>query len=301
MDGDEVGHRQGPVQPVFGDGQRLGVLDDGDRHRDALVAAARVDDHRQLAAAHPGVGTGGRFGNGPVADVAAVEFEHGGADVGPVVAQQALLGNLGVVLDLGVQHRADVGQVAGVGKVENVRDGQQVPAGQAVLGGGVALMAAGGRIRLDGDVQQNLAVLFDVDDVGVVLGDADAGGVLPDSQPDDDVEDLAVVHRLDVNGGVRQKAAHLGLLGFSHFRDDFQRLAGLACHDAGGGRGLDALHAAGVGDDDALDVLDDVIADPQPDRAGQLAQHLPGLGGGVGDGDGFGAAHRGDQLLVQDL
>src|SRR5699024_10905094 len=40
VDGDEVGHRQRPVQPFFGDGQRLGVLDDGDRHRDALVAAA---------------------------------------------------------------------------------------------------------------------------------------------------------------------------------------------------------------------------------------------------------------------
>ena len=64
-------------------------------------------------------------------------------------------------------------------------------------------MAAGGRVRLDGDVQQDLAVLFDVDDVGVVLGDADAGRMFPGGQPDDDVKDLAVVHRFDTDGGIR--------------------------------------------------------------------------------------------------
>ena len=298
VDGDEVGHRQGPVQPVLGDGQGLGVLDHRHRHRDALVAAARVDDHRQLAAAHPGVGAGGRLGDGPVADVVAVELEHGGADVGPVVPQQALLRDEGVVLDLGVQHRADVLEVAAAGKVQNIRDGQKVPAGQAVPGGGAALVAAGGPGLLHRHIQQDLAVLFDVDDVGVVLGDADGGGLLPGGQPDGDVEDLAVVHRFHLDGRHGQEAAHLRFLLFGHFGDHLQGAACLAAHDAGGRRGLDPLHPAGVGHDDALDILDDVVADSQPDLAGQSAQHLPGLGRRVGDGDGLGAAHGGDQLFV---
>src|SRR5699024_9790986 len=199
-----------------------------------------------------------------------------------------------------VQHRADVLEAAGVGKVQDVRDGQKVPAGQAVPGGGAALVAAGGPVLLHGNIQQDLAVLFDVDDVGVVLGDADGGGLLSGGQPDGDVEDLAVVHRLDPDGGAFQEAAHLRFLLFGHFGDHLQGAARLTAHDAGGRRGLDPLHPAGVGNDDALDVLDDVVADSQPDLAGQSAQHLPGLGRRVGDGDGLGAAHGGDQLFVQD-
>ena len=100
-------------------------MDDGDGDCDALIAAAGIDDHRQLTAAHAGIGTGGRLGNGPVAHLAAVEFQHGGTDVGTVIPPQALLGDRRVVPDLRIQHLADIRQVASIGKVVNIGNVQQ--------------------------------------------------------------------------------------------------------------------------------------------------------------------------------
>ena len=74
MDGDQVREHQRAVQPLLGAGQRLGVLNDRDRHRNALVAAAGVDDDGQLAAAHARVGTRCGLGNSAVAHIVAVKF-----------------------------------------------------------------------------------------------------------------------------------------------------------------------------------------------------------------------------------
>ena len=65
--------------------------------------------------------------------------------------------------------------------------------------------------------------------------------------------------------------------------------------------GLNALHAIGVGHDDALDILDNVAAYADLDFVRHDAKHIPRLGGGVGDGNRFGAAHGRDQFLLEDL
>ena len=64
VDGHEVGDNQRPVQHILGHLQLLGVHNDGQRGGQSLVAAAGVDNHRQLTAVHAPVRTGGGVGLG---------------------------------------------------------------------------------------------------------------------------------------------------------------------------------------------------------------------------------------------
>ena len=60
------------------------------------------------------------------------------------------------------------------------------------------------------------------------------------------------------------------------------------------------MHPVGGGDDDRLDVLDDVAAELNPQGSGVGSQGVAEDGGGVGDGNGLGTAHGGDKLLAED-
>ena len=109
---------------------------------------------------------------------------------------------------------------------------------------------------------------------------------------------LGKIHR---HGGVVDILLNLVDLLGGHLRDDFQFLVRPAGHDAGGAGCLQAPHAAGVGHHDALDVFDDVAADLNGHPVRHLAQRLAGNGGGIGHGNGLGAAHGGQKLIFQNL
>src|SRR5699024_7039008 len=147
----------------LGNLQSLGIFDHWHGHRNALIAAAGVDYHRKFAAAHPGVGTGSRFGNGTVAHAVTVELEHGRANVGTVIAPQAFLANFSVVLKLGVQNGTDILQVAGIGKVADIGNGQQTFVRQTAFGG---IFSSAARRLLFTAVQQYLIVLLNQHNVG---------------------------------------------------------------------------------------------------------------------------------------
>ena len=105
---------------------------------------------------------------------------------------------------------------------------------------------------------------------------------------------------VDLDGHGLQKAPQRLPLLRGDGCDDLQLPAGVAGHHACGGGCLDALSAPGVGDHDALDILNDIAAGGYGDGLRERAQQLPGLGGAEGDGDGLGAAHGRHQLLGQD-
>ena len=86
-----------------------------------------------------------------------------------------------------------------------------------------------------------------------------------------------------------------------HCLQHLQLPVGVATHRAQDGGGFNAPQPAGVGHGHAPDVFDDVSAAPEANAPGHLAQNLPGFCGGIGDGDGLGAAQRGDQLPLQRL
>ena len=118
VDGHQIGDDEGAVELFLAAVQLLGVLDEGHRAGDALIAAAGVDDDRQLAAVHAGIGAGGGLGFCAVGDIVAVSGQQHPPDVGAVVAQQALFCNGVVVADLPFQQVCHVPQVGGLGKVQ---------------------------------------------------------------------------------------------------------------------------------------------------------------------------------------
>ena len=84
-------------------------------------------------------------------------------------------------------------------------------------------------------------------------------------------------------------------------RDSLQVTRRVARNEADGNGGADALAPAGVWDDDAFDVFQNVAADGGVHPLGQCAQQLPKGRGAVGNGDRLRAAGRRDELLAQDI
>ena len=102
MDGGQVGKGERPVQLLFAHLEFPRIDDDRHRGSNALIAAAGVDDHRLLAAVHPGIGACGRVGLGPHPHIIALHVQQDAADVGPVITPEAFFGNGHVVPDLRV-------------------------------------------------------------------------------------------------------------------------------------------------------------------------------------------------------
>jgi len=82
--------------------------------------------------------------------------------------------------------------------------------------------------------------------------------------------------------------------------EDFELALRGVGENSGDGCRLDALHAAGVGHGDALDVFDDVGAAEDLGACGHAAEDLAGLGRREGDGDRLGAAHGRHELFFED-
>ena len=289
MDGHQVGDDKGPIQLLLGGFQRPGVHDHRQRGGQPLVAAAGIDDDRQFAAVHPGVGAGGRPGFGPVVGAVAVGFQQDPPDVGPVLAAQPLPGNGRVAVDLPLQNGLDILQLHTVGKFHDPLHTQQRPVGgvlDALLG-----------IRA---VQQDLPVRFQPDHVGVVAGDLGERRVPRRRYPNLDVKNVLLIRRQHPQFHFLLVIGHPGDLLGGKAGQDLQLRVGIAGHDARSGGCLQPALPAGVGHDHALDVLDDVGAGAHFHLPGQAAQGLPGQRSAVRHGNGLGAAHRRPQFFLQD-
>ena len=178
--------------------------------------------------------------------------QHDGADVGAPVARQAFLGDGHVVLDLTADQLADVFHIHAVGKFHDLGDAQAGLVRQALFRG-VA----------DRQFQQHPAILFQQDDVGVVVDDADPDLVALAFQGQVDVKDQVGFGGMNVQLHLAHVVPDGSLLLLGDGTDDLQLPVRVAGHDACAGGSSHAVEAAGVGDDDALDILDDVAADMQ--------------------------------------
>ncbi|MPM40445.1 hypothetical protein SDC9_87086 [bioreactor metagenome] len=123
MDGDKIGQYQRAAELIPRNTQLPRVFNHRNRNGNALVSAARVDDNRQVAAAHPGIAAGGGFGTRAVINVLSEAAENDAADVGTPVAVQPFLRNGAVIFDLPPNDLANVVQVDSVGKLHDVTDG----------------------------------------------------------------------------------------------------------------------------------------------------------------------------------
>ena len=150
-------------------------------------------------------------------------------------------------------------------------------------------------------MEQNLAILLDMDDIGVVVDDSDLGTAVACVEDHADLEGQAVVHMHHLNGGSGQEGTHAGDLLGSNRCDNLQLLGCVAANDAGYGCGGDALHTVGIGHDNALDILDDAAAGFDHHPVGHFTQNLSCFGGTVCQCDRFCTAHSGNKLLFEDV
>ena len=273
--------------------QLLCVHHHGHGGGDALVAAAGDDDDRHLAAAHAGVGPGGGHVPGPDLHILAVVLLQHPANAGPPGVFHALPGDGAVVVDLPLDHFPDVLHVH---CVREIHDGVHIQAAPVRQSAG---RAAGGYHRAA--FQQCLPVFLNEDDVGVVVRNAQPDLVLPRPEGQHNVKyhvSSDGSHRNLVSG---QIVPYGGLLLLRDEGDHFQNFPRVPGHSPRGGSGLDALQPAGVGHHHALYIFNDIPTGLHQHPLRHPAQHLPGLGRAVGNGDGLRTAHGGHQLLPEDL
>ena len=215
--------------------------------------------------------------------------QQGLADVGPVIVAQSLLGDGHVTPDLLLQHLLHVLRGKTVGKGHDALHRQAA-----------AVCETAGALG-DLPLQQYLTAPPDGYHVGVVAHKAHLSAVRAVKNRHLNVEDIgrvgvAYLHRHDL-----QEGRDGGALRLRHAGEHLQLGLGVSGHNARRRSCRDAPQPAGMGDYHAFDVLDDVAADLHQHPIRQRTQHAAGLGGGVSDGDGLGAAGGGAQLLPEDL
>ena len=120
IDCGQVGQRQGAIDHVLWHALGAPIQDNGDRDSDALVAAARVDDHRQGTAAHPGVGACGGRGPQTGKEVSGMGVCHQGPPyLGAIGTSQALFCDGCIILNLGQKNGAQILDPGGLCKVQD--------------------------------------------------------------------------------------------------------------------------------------------------------------------------------------
>ena len=165
-------------------------------------------------------------------------------------------------------------------------------------------MGVGLAVLLPAALEQGDAIPLQKGEVGVVPLDNGPGcNAVCAQKADFNIQELVILGRLHPDDPAVQKCADLSLLLRLQRGQDFQLLVPLTGNDPGGDGSLNAPQAAGVGDDDAFYVLDDIAADGDFDPVRQLrpaaSGGVPSGSGAVGQGNGFGAAHGGNQFLPQ--
>ena len=270
---------------------RGSVLDDGQRHRHALVARTRVDDDGQGAAAHARIGPRSRAGAHARRDVGRVHGEDRAADLASPVAAQALFRHGGVAVDLALKQGLYALKIDLAGKRADVGHGKTA----------IDFLAVGVVVLVVGVALNRLAVAGDVDDVGVAVAQRDRGGVARTRHLHDDEEVRHALDELDLAETLRDEGlGTLDDLG-RHRLEDLELAVGVAAEKAEHGCDLNALEAARVGHDDALDVLDDVTAAAHDHMFDGLGERAAGKRRTVGQGDGLGATQRAHELLAEQL
>ena len=116
---------------------------------------------------------------------------------------------------------------------------------------------------------------------------------------DHDVKDKVAVRNIDFNGSLIKEFAYFLFLRLRNVRDDLEHALGIACDYAGRRCGRYAAEPVRVGDDNALDVLDDVAARLHLHALNAAAAMIPSDACAVCNRNRLGAAHCREQLLMQ--
>ena len=288
MDGDQVADGDSLDEFFLGSAEGLGINGHGHTGGNALVAAAGKDDDGHFAAAHTGIGTGGSPSGSPAVIGSTLLVQNNGADIGAPVATEAFLGDGQVILQLAAHEFLHIGNIQHIGKFHDPLDAEASLIGQVILRG-----------LLHGHFQFHNAVAADMDDIGVMVDDADTGGIFTCIECQVDIKYQVGLRRRNIDGNFPHILLQLSLLFTGDRSNDLQLLAGITGNHAGADGGSNTTQATGIGHHNALNILNDIAADQNIDPLRQHPQHLTGLGTGISQSDGLGAAHGRAQLFLQ--
>ena len=283
---EEVGEQQRPQQTLVAHTQLPGVNNDRQRDRHALVSTSGVDDDRHLAAVHSRVGASGGVCPRLFLRCGSAIAEQQGADRRAVLSAQADLRDGGVVRDLTLKQRRNIRKIATLHKVVDPAQAQ-------------VLRIVVRQLRLRILMIQNRPILFNENDVRVLLNDPRRGGIRPAGADDLDVEQKTALHRNDLKCRCVEVGRELFDRFPAHSGDDLQLRLLVASEDADGGGGREALAVSSVRNDHALHILDDVSADDNPHLVRKTTERRAGNRRAVGNGNRLGAAHRTNQFFFQ--
>ena len=149
-------------------------------------------------------------------------------------------------------------------------------------------------------LENDLSVLLDQDDVGMIIRDPDlrTGITLPLRY--DQVKDMVEIHMFDLDLHVVEEVPHFIPLFLADTGDDLQLPVRISRDDPCRCRGRDSLQVVGVRDDDAFHVLDDTAAGLHQHPVRKTSQDRSRLRRSIGQGNRLRTSHGRNQFLFQD-
>ena len=204
------------------------------------------------------------------------------ADRGAPFTRKPLLGNGAVAGELTFKKRTNVVQRHRAGGFDEFGD---VPTLDGVLFFGAVPL-----------FPDNLAVLFNAGHVRVRRADDGRNAVAVQMPRHADEENVGFVRLTHFDGRRLDEFADAIAFFRRNRGEHFKSRFGLRGHEPGDGRGFKSRQTARVRNDHALDVLHDVAGDVKLDALGIAPETLRADGRGVGERDGLGTAHRGQEF-----
>ena len=170
----------------------------GNGCRNPLIAAAGIDDHRQLTAIHSGVRPRRRHSLCPDTDAFSFHIQKNASDIGSVISPDPLFCDGPVIINLALQHLSYILDVHSPGKIQNVLHIQKAPVRKPVL------RFSGYRLLF-----QNLSVFLYQNNIGMVIGDPHSGIGNALIKGNHNIKGDPIVNMLYCNGNLLHKFLHL--------------------------------------------------------------------------------------------
>ena len=290
VDRNKVRKHKGTVDLLLCAVKLLRIHEHRHGRRDSLVAAAGKDDRRQLAAAHARIaprrsGSPRKHANIP----AAVPLQDL-ADLGAPAVCEPFFGKRAVVRNLAFDQRRNVFKVHGLHIIPDAFDGKHAPLHGPFL-----------CVLLLRFFEERFPVLFDADDVRVVLRDHHAHTVPCSIACNIDIEHDAVLRMADLDRRVLPVLFNFRKLLRADVGKHLKLRIRIAPDDPRRNGRLKPFLPAGIRDDHALYVFDDAAAHPHHAPFWAAAEQRAAFRRSIRDGDRLRAPHCGDQFFLKDL
>ena len=259
------------------------------RNRQALIAAAGIDDNGQLTATHARIRSRCRHGLRPVSHAVSINAEQRLPDLRTIGFLKTAPGNRHLILKLAFQRLPNVVKLHAGGKLADLLNGQQVL---------VLRPAALRRLHV---VFKHLSILLNSSDIRMRMAHPRHRLVAAALNHHNHIQQIVARQKLDLNRTCIQHPANGPLLFFGYVADHFKRAFRVSRDNSGCNRRGNAAQAACVGHGDAFHVFDDVAAHLNPNPFRHPAQRLSRLRRAICQCNRLCAAGSRRQLTAQDF